>query len=715
MARQLFSSSWHSVADLKPRLIPQANIERHVYREEIWYVIQDHAGGKFSRISPSGYALLRAMDGQKTTQSIWETINEQAGNGVCTQNEVVDLLIQLHSADLLQTESTPDSAALFERYQNKRKETYKQWLKNPMSIKFPLINPDSFLSHCLPFITPLMTPLGFILWLLIVLPALILAGEHWSELTSNLSDRVLSSSNLLIMACVFPLVKLLHELGHAFATKAWGGSVHEMGLMFLVFAPSPYVDASTSSAFPSKYRRALVAAAGMMMELFLAALALYIWVLSEPGLTRAVAFNVMIISGVSTLIVNGNPLLRYDGYYILTDLIEMPNLAQRGIKYWSYLWDRYVFGNIEIEPPYESRTEKHWLFFYTPLAWCYRTFVTITMMMFIANQFFIFGVLLALWGLFTLIFTPLWKAYKHVVKSPGLTRQRTRAVNVSLGIIASIVILGFVIPMPLYARAEGVIWLPDQAILHAGERGVFQQWLVAPGSQVRRNTPLYLLRDETLNTELAVNQNKVAEAEAKYRSEQFTDPNKGNISLQQLEEAQQILLQTEQRAAKLVGYAQSDGVLVAERPQDLIDKPFKKGELIGYVLAQKDLMARVVVSQDDIDLVRSKLRSAQIKLAQYPERTLDAKLNREMPGGVDELPSAALGLNGGGHIATNPNDQQGIKAIQRIFLLDFKLLPSNSSALFGERVFVRFNLGYEAIGIQGLRRLRQLFLSHFYV
>ncbi len=715
MARTIFSQSWHSVAELKPRLMPQARITRHVYRQQVWYVVQDQSGGRYHRLSPGAYGLVVHMDGAQTVQSLWERANENSSGDMFTQNEVVDLLVQLHAADLLQSDVTPDAASLFERYKKKRRQTLKQWLFNPMSLKLPLVDPDSFLTRWMPSVDWCFSRRGIALWLILVLPALVLAAQHWQELTHNLSDRVLSSSNLLVMAIVYPIVKLLHELGHAFATKKWGGAVHEMGLMFLVFAPVPYVDASSSSSFPSKHRRAIVAAAGMLVELALAAIAMYVWVMAEPGVVRAVAFNVMLIAGVSTLIVNGNPLLRYDAYFILTDLIEMPNLAQRGPKYLTYLWDRYVFGVKDLDAPTETRAERRWLLWYTPLAWCYRVFVTVSITLFIAGEFFIFGTVLALWGAFTLICMPLWKAYKHVTRSPTLQRRRAQAVKISSAIVVAVLLIGFVCPMPLYTRADGVIWLPDQSILHAGGNGFFQRWLVQPGAKVKRGTPLFMLEDALLLTELEVNRAKVAEAEAKFRAEQFSDPVKAAISLPQLEQERQVLRRIEERASKMVGYAEADGTLIAARPQDMPGQYFKKGELIGYVLESNQLIARVVVPQDDIDLVRTRLKSADLRLAEIVGTTLKATMARELPGGVEELPTAALGISGGGTIPTAPNDPNGVKTIGRVFLVDLRLGSDTLPSAFGERAHVRFYHGFEPPAIQGLRRLRQLFLSRFSV
>lgn len=715
MSRRIFSTSWHSVADLKPRLIPQARTHRHVYRHQVWYVVQDQSGGRYHRLSPKAYALVREMDGLISVQQLWEHANSGSQGDACTQNEIVDLLVQMHASDLLLVDAVPDSVALFERFTKKRKATLKQWFLNPMSLKIPVLDPDNFLSYWAPRLAWLFGPLGALVWLAVVFPALWLAAQHWSELTHNLSDTVLSSSNLIVMSLVFPIVKLLHELGHGLATKVWGGVVHEMGLMFLVFAPVPYVDASSSAAFVSKYRRAIVAAAGMLVELFIAAMALYIWLLVEPGIIRAIAYNTIVVAGVSTLAVNGNPLLRYDGYYILTDLIEIPNLAQRGQQYLSYLWDRYIFGAYDIAPSPESPSERRWLFGYTPLAWGYRTFVTISITLFIAERFFIFGILLALWGGFTLIVMPFWKAYKHVTRAATLRRRRQAAVLISLAILTGVLLLIFVLPAPLYTRAEGVVWLPEQALLRAGENGFFRRWLITPGTRVKKGMPLYLLEDNGLLSELAVAKAKVKEWEAKYLSEQFSDPTKAAISLHELESAQVRHTQLEKRAANLIGYAHTEGFFVITQPQDMPDTYFKKGDLIGYVLERNALLARVVVSQDDIDLVRTRFQSAQLRLSNHIANSYAVEIARFSAGGINELPSTALSLSGGGSTATVPNDPNGLKTIERIFILDIALPAKIKTVTFGERVYIRFNHGDEPLAWQGLRRLRQLFLSRFNV
>ena len=293
--------------------------------------MHDHATGRVHRLSPAGYMIVAAMDGARTVDQLWREAGTRLEEEAPSQDDVIQLLAQLNAADLLQTEVTPDSAALVERAAKAGRSRWLQQRALPAGAADPALASRQVSSSALGR-SPNGCSAGLapFLWLLVVLPAMVLAAQHWQELSASASDRILAADNIVLLALTYFVLKALHEFGHGFAVKAFGGAVHEFGVMFLVFAPVPYVDASAASEFRSKWRRALVGAAGMIVEVFFAALALYVWLAVEPGLVRALAFDAMVVAGVSTVVFNGNPLLRYDGYYILADLLEIPNLAQRG-------------------------------------------------------------------------------------------------------------------------------------------------------------------------------------------------------------------------------------------------------------------------------------------------------------------------------------------------------------------------------------------------
>jgi len=709
------SDAWYRVEHLVPRLQPQARIHRQRYRGSAWYVMHDPASGRLHRFTPAAYLVIGLMDGQRNIDQIWKLALDRLGDDAPSQDEIVGLLSQLHGADLLQSDVAPDLEDLLKRERKQRRQIWVKNLQSPMSLRLPLWDPDAFLTRTVPALRWAFTPLGAVLWLALVLPALVLAGVHWSELTGNMADRVLALDNLLLLLVVFPAVKAVHELAHGWAVKAGGGEVHEMGLMLLVLAPIPYVDASASTAFRSKLARAVVGAAGMLAELVLAALAMFAWLALEPGLARSIAFNVMLVAGVSTLVFNANPLLRYDGYYILCDLAELPNLGQRATKYWGWLVQRHAFGARDAEEPQESPSEKRWMVFYGVASWLYRMFVLLVIALFVAEQFFFVGVLLALWAVASGLVWPLAKNLKFVATAPVLQRRRGRAVGVTAAGAVLLALLLGAVPVPLTTLTEGVVWVPEQAQLRARADGFVTRRLAEPGAIVKAGEPLLELDDPELWAQQAAQRARVERLQAQLASELVDNRALASATAEALEQEQGALVRLEERIDNLVVEAGVGGRLVLPRATDLDGRFVKKGEALGFVLDGALRTVQVVVTQQDIDLVRSRLVQVQVRVADRLESAIDARIVREVPGGSDRLPSRALALDGGGRIAVDPSDKEGTRTLARHFQFELELPGSVTDLQLGTRVHVRFEHQSEPVAQQVWRRVRQLFLSRFNV
>src|SRR5579862_3174506 len=715
MAVPLLSTSWYRVAERRPKLRSHARLYRHRYRGELWYLLQDPASSRVHRFTPAARLIISLMDGTRTVSQLWEIANRRLAEGAPTQDEMIQLLGQLHAADLLQSDVTPDVVELFTRGAREDRARYRRSFANPMALRIPLWDPDAFLNRSNRWVRWIWSRWGAILWLAVVLPALFLIPPHWPELSNNFADRVLALDNLVVLYCVFPMLKALHEMGHATATKAGGGEVHDMGIMMLVLLPVPYVEASAATIFKSKYRRALVGAAGVTVELFVAALAFYAWLLVEPGLVRAVLFNVMVIASVSTLVFNGNPLLRYDAYYILADLIEIPNLAARSARYWAYLLERYVLGVRDAETPATASAEKAWFVFYGFAATCYRVLVTAVIALFIAQRFFVIGVLLALWAVAAMAFVPVIRGIRHLTANPRLHRKRTRATAavVAIGLACSGFLLG--VPIPYHSHAEGALWLPEEAIVRAGADGFLQKFLVEPGTRVVVGQALTQSSEPALAAELRRDQAKIAELKAEYDAEFVTNQAKAQIVRDQLDSAQASLALVGERTADLVSRARVDGVFVVPGMVDMPGRYYHKGDLLGYVIGKARPLARVVVRQDAVDQVRLATARVEVRLAEDPERVLQGHIVRQVPAGDEVLPSPALAAQMGGDIATDPRDSKDPRALQRVFQFDVALARAGQLSDFGQRVFVRFDHQMEPLGLQWYRSLRLLFLTTFNV
>jgi len=712
LSESLYSSSWYRVSQLRPRLRGHVRIHRHEYRGERWYVLEDRVSRRMHRFNPPAYFVIGLMDGTRTVQELWDLALARFGDDAPTQDELIRLLGHLHAGDVLQVEVAPDVAELLRRAQSMRRRQLLQKL-SPLALRIPLFDPDRLLERWHAWYRPFFGWGGALLWLTVVGTALVLAGAHWRELTEDITDRVLAPHNLVVMILTFPLVKLLHELGHACATRAWGGEVHDMGVMFLVFMPVPYCDASASSAFRETHRRVVVGAAGILVETFIASLAFFVWLEAENGVVRAVLYDVMLIAGVSTVIFNGNPLLRFDGYYVLADLLQMPNLRQRGERYLAYLVEARLFGVRGAESD-AAPQERGWLAVFTLASYAYRMMVMVGIALFVATQYFFVGVALALWSVGASLVWPVVKAVRYLAASPKLGRRRHRAIAVSGAATVAVLALLFAVPMPLWTVAQGVTWAPEDALVHAGADGFVRRVAVDPGSSVKRGRLLVETDDPQLLPRMKALEAQLRMLEVRAQAELAVDRVKREITLEDMKSVRAELALVRERHAELAIASPANGVFVLDGAQDLPERFFKKGQLVGFVVSPTTATVRVLVSQDDVDLVRSRTKRVEVKLAGRIGETLPAELVREVPAASNRLPNPALSTVGGGLVAADPRQPETPTALDRWFEFELEL-PGKPSRALGQRVYVRFEHGWEPLAWRIGRSVRQLFMKRFTV
>ena len=715
MSEPLFSPSWYRVAKLKPRLRGHVRLHRHDYRGEVWYILQDHAKGRYYRFTPAAQQIIGRMNGRRTVQELWESASEQLGDDGPVQGEVVQLMSQLHGSDAIVCDVPPDTAELLRRSEKIARAKWKANLRSPLALRFPLVDPERFLSKTVGLVRPFFGLWGLLLWLAVVGTAVVLAALHWPQRTENLSARVLSPQNLLILGLAYPMVKLVHECVHAIAVKVWGGEVHEMGIMLLVLMPVPYVDASAASEFRARHRRVVVGAGGILVELFVASLALFLWLAMEPGLARSLAYNVVLIGSISTVLFNGNPLLRFDGYYIFADLIDVPNLAQRGLRYLGYLVKRYAFAIKHAQPPYAGPGERFWFVTYSVSAFVYRIFVYVAIVMFIAGKFFFIGILLAAWAAFSMVVVPAFKGVRFVMTGSALRENRPRAVLLTAVVLAILALALFVVPLPLRTRAEGVVWAPEDSLVRAGTHGFVSRVLADPGTRVRKGQILIESRDPLLTAHVSVLRARVEELRSRYDAALATDRVQARIVEKELEDAGAALRRSEQRLAEQEIRSPGDGLLVVPRAQDLPGRYIQQGELVAYVLDRQRPTIRVVVPQSDVDFVRRQTRAVQVRLAERLTDVEPALIRREVPEAEERLPSTVLGSVGGGAIAIDPTDAGGTRTFEKLFQFDVELLEPVDDIYVGSRAYVRFDHGTEPLAYRLYRDLRRLFLRRFHV
>lgn len=714
MATTLFSSSWYRVADLKPRLRNHVQIHRHEYRGQVWHILQDPVGGRAHRFSPTAYRFIGILDGRRSIDNIWQLLQSEHGDNAPTQDQVIRLLSQLHAADALISDVAPDSLEVFRRFQKHERGKWKQRLGSPLAIRFSVLDPEGFLNRTYPSISWLFSRTGGIIWLMVVALGVTLAVVNWATITENIVDRSLAPANLLLLWLVYPVIKTLHELAHGYAIKKAGGEVHDIGIMLLVLIPVPYVDATSASSFPDKYQRMLVGAAGILVEMFLASLALFVWLSVEDGAVHAIAYNVMLIGGVSTLLFNGNPLLRFDGYYVLQDLLEIPNLGTRANRYIGYLIQRYLFSVRDAISPADVAGERVWFVIYGVAALVYRLFIMTVIILYISGRFFAVGIILGLWAGVTMIAIPMVKHTNFLFSNPRLRGNRGRSVGVSGLIILLATVLLFLLPVPDWTRVQGVTWPAKESQVRAGTEGFVQEIKVASGTRVIHGQPLVVTYDPLILARYKLQQANRQELESELKAAQTVDLVQAAVIREALSAALAALEITRERINNLTIVSPQNGIFVLPFEQDMPEKFLAQGQLVGYVIdPEAPVSIRVAIAQDDIGLVRERLERVHVMPVQWGAASYLGESLRVIPGGTHRLPSAALGTGGGGVIPIDPQDSEGRKTLARIFEIEVVMPKALKSDFLGKRMHVRLDHGYYPLGLQAYRSLRQLFLRRF--
>jgi putative peptide zinc metalloprotease protein len=270
-------------------------------------------------------------------------------------------------------------------------------------------------------------------------------------------------------------------------------------------------------------------------------------------------------------------------------------------------------------------------------------------------------------------------------------------------------------PLPLRTRAEGVIWVPEDARLRAGADGFVERIVAQPGARVRRGDLLIVCRDAQLTSRVKVLESQLDELDTRYMAQWLLDIRQAQIIKDEIAHVQERLARARERVAELLIRSRAEGVFEVPDAANLPGRFVRQGTALGYVLDLSALTARIVVPEAEVELVRQRTRRIELRLVDRPRRTFTTIIQREVPAASEKLPSSALGSEGGGTIAVDPLDKEGVKSIEKIFQFDLAVPASAGIHAFGGRVYVRFDHGWEPLGTRWYRQIRQLFLSRFYV
>lgn len=707
----MFSEHWYRVAHQRVALRASVRTRRQRFRGETWRVLYDPFAHTFYRLRPAAYAFVARLSPDRTVEEVWKECLDLMPEEAPGQGEVIQLLAQLYLANLLQLDLPPDARQFFERYRKRKQRERASYLSYIMFARFPLFDPDDLLNRLRPWIRMLFSVPGGIVWLVSVGLAIKLALDNAGQLLDQ-SQGVLAPGNLFLLYLSMVFIKALHEFGHAFACKRYGGEVHVMGIMLMIFTPIPYVDASASWAFRRRRKRILVACSGMMFELFVAACATWIWANTAPGTLNALCYNVMFIASVSTLLFNANPLLRYDGYYILSDLLDMPNLSQRSQRQLRHWGQRWILGRRASTSPSRSKGDAATLGLYGVLSALYRLVVFGGIILFVSQRFLVAGLLMAAICVVSWIVVPVGRFIHYLFTDPSLDRCRPRAMATSLGLTVLVGLLVGVVPFPSSFHAPGILLSARMVEVPAMTSGELVALRMDSTRSVRPQTALVQLED--------------TEWEAVWRSEKALRAHTRALRRRALREAgadvevidehlqlvEKRMRRLRERREDMEVVAPAEGTWVAGSLDAMAGMWVDKGSVLGYLIDPERFKAVAVIPQDEARWLfdEAGIHRGRFRLRGSAQEPLELTSWTVIPAEQRNLPSPALGWRGGGEVAVSPRDGEGMTALESFFEVraDVETAGRELRPMHGRTGRIRFRIAPEPLWKQAYRTLRQI-------
>lgn len=705
MSGELYSPRWHEFGHLRPALLGSLQHRRQYSRGRVWHILSGPGSRQQLRLNAGAWLLVGMLDGVHELDGLWHRLVARHGDAAPSQPETLELLAQLSEAGFLKADVLPD---LPTRIQETRRIERRRKLAalSPLAMRIELFNPGRLLDRIAPWAVWLFTTPAMILWLGTILVSALAAASEWPALGEAIGGAVGSPRFVVMAWVVYPLMKCVHEIAHGLAIRKWHGVVGNAGITLLVLVPVPFVDASAANAFERR-QRIVVSAAGVMTELLIAAAAFWVWLAVAPGLLRDLALTTFFIGAISSLLFNGNPLLRFDGYYVLADLIDLPNLASRSQRWWHARIGRHLLRTsmplLEASPG-----ETKWLVLYAPASWLFQILVAYRVVGWIAGFSPILGLIAGLFMLVAVIALPLRNAV-HAWLAPDAGRIRSPARRRLFTGIAIMALALVAIPVPSATTVPAVTALPEQSRLTAQNGGFVRTLRARDGDRVTSGQLIAELDDPALITQVRETRSRLAALETRRFDALLNDPHALGDLAQQIASTGSELAELEQRVAALELRAQTDGELAIAHQDDLPGSYLPRGGTLGHVLRTDALTVHAIVPHDAAARVRLDSTSVSVRLSSAADRSLPAHVLRAAAGASHVLPSPALAERFGGPLETLPRDPDAIRTEKAFFEVEVGL-DDPVRAWIGERAQVRFAHPAEPLALQWLRELRQLFL-----
>ena len=709
---------------LQVKLRPDLIVQPQFYEGMTHYVVKDPIGLKYFRFKAEEYFLLQQLDGKQTLQDVKRAFEKKYRPQTISIEDLTRFIAQLHEAGIAQLDTAEQAKVLIDRRRKNQWKRIWQFMANILYVKIPVIDPERLLTGMYPYFKWIYTSWFVTFSVSCMLAAILLVIGRYNEFRENLPtfQSFFNLRTIVYFWGSLAIVKVIHEFGHGLTAKHYGGEVHEMGMLFLVLTPALYCDVTDSWLLPSKWKRIWISAAGIYVECFLASIATFVWWNTEPGLLHSLMLSTMFICSVNTILFNANPLLRYDGYYVMADWLEVPNLRMKSTQFFAYLIQEKVLG---LEVPVQSympRSRRFLFVTYSIASYFYRWVVTFGILYFMSQVLKPYGLaslsyMLMVGSLIPLVGMPFYQIIKFV-RQPGRMRKVKKARAAAyIGGAAAIVAAVLLIPTPLRIQGTLVLKPEDPVELYAEVPGRLVDLKVADGEWVKEGDVIATLSNpEKLRDRIQLEEQQrinMIKYETLDQSSTSDIHNRGsarqhyNFALE-LEPAIDLVIR---QIGKLNISSPRDGQVMGVPEREKIGQWVKPGKQSFCSVADPHkLEAHVLIDQADRDLVLPNSR-AWVKIYGDSELTFRSKVSKVATRNRDEIPPELSNL-AGGEIATKQDKKDGsAKPISAVYEV---IIPIDNPELILQpnlRGFAKIDGGHATLGWWLWRLLSKTF--HF--
>ena len=463
------------------------------------YVIHDPLRGSFEKATWVQAQILKLLSVPSTVDRVLRQLSASTTIKVTTE-DIERLCADASRRGLTIESSAPGLSSSEAREARPPRRWLETVLGTLMYVRIPLVNPDAFLARTVGVVRHLAHPGALAGYFIISLIGILLLLQRFDGYLATF-PYFFNVRGVVSFAVAIVGVKLVHELSHAYVAKAFGIRVPSMGVALIFLLPMAYSDITDSWRMSSRRKRLLISLAGVLAELVIAGLALFAWTLSPPGIVKSLCFVISSTTLLSTLLVNLNPAMRFDGYYVLSDLLRIDNLQSRSFMVTRWALRRGVLGMKVASPEVRlSRRRLAHMIAYAAVAWVYRFFLYsgIALMLFHWVDRGV-GIVLFLIAIYRFIARPV------VMETIDLMKMRRRlgwnrrmiGVTIACGLAA----LHAIVPLPRWHTAPATTTPRNSQVIYTPSRGVIRKLDIGLGRPVRKGRTLFVIESEELRAQ----------------------------------------------------------------------------------------------------------------------------------------------------------------------------------------------------------------------